>query len=52
MQKLQELKSISKLTACSYHITCAFQGNPCSKETRYLEFMWLQQDWNPQRLSS
>ena len=28
------------------------QGNPCSKQTQYLKFMWQQRDSNPQSLSS
>ena len=50
-------------TVCFYHVTYAFRvnllsevvwmsKNSCSKMPQYLNFKWLQQDSNPQTLSS
>ena len=45
--------------SCMYTIQVTFwisfmwpQGTPCSKQSPYLKFKWLQQDSNPQLLSS
>ena len=62
MWKFSLINNNIKLSVSYYHVTYAFQSelrymivwmsrNSCSKKVPYLNFMWLQQDSNPQPLS-